>query len=234
MGRFLAVAVTAALLLGACSNDPPADGFEGLPSPSDSPAPTASPTASAEAAGEIDVTTTPDEVTPEWVTAVVNTLLAEYGEMTAEILAMPVAEDPTLPDGFEERLDDLFEGQYLAFAQIELEGILASPAEREPLLPSEEFQGLRFDAEEVQIVDSTCIVAVGHVDRTGSAVSPPVGTTLSAVALSPSSTPPTQWEVRDVLANTNSDGEPNPDEFMLNSTLEDYGDALDHTCGGAQ
>lgn len=233
MGRSVAAAIAAVLILSACTNDPPADGFEGLPDSTESATATPSPTASAEAAGEIDVSTTPDEITPEWVTAVVNTLLAEYGEMTAEILAMPVSEDPTLPDGFEERLDELFEGQYLEFAQIEVENLVVSQTEREALLPSDEFKGFRFETEKVQVADSSCIVAVGRVDRTESAASPPVGTTLSAVSLSPTSTGPTPWEVRDVLANTNSDGEPNPDEFMLNSTLDDYGDALDHTCEAA-
>ena len=232
MGRFLAVAVSAVLLLGACTNDPPADGFEGLPSPSESPTAAASPTASAEAAAEVDVTTTPDEVTPEWVTAVVNTILAEYGEMTAEILAMPVADEPTLPDGFEQRLDELFDGEYLEFAKSESAALLVdSDGRRGELLAADRFTGLVFTTRVVQVTEDDCIVAVGRLDRSGTRIDGGPSEALSAVSLSvPSGQSATSWEMRDVLVNTNSDGEVNPDSAMLDASLADYGAALDHTC----
>lgn len=234
MGRFAAAVVAAALVLGACTNDPPADGFEGLPSPSDSPTAAPSPTASAQAAGEIDVTTTPDEITPEWVTAVVNTLLAEYGEMTAEILTMPVSDDPTLPDGFEARLDELFEGQYLEFAKSESSAFLVnSDGRRDELLPPHQYSGLTYETSVVQFTEDGCIVAVGRLDRSGTRVDGGPSDALSAVSLTPAvGLGPTPWEIRDVLVNTNSDGDLNPDSVMLNASLTDYGGSLDHTCAG--
>jgi len=236
VGRSVAVAITAMLVLGGCTNDPPADGFEGLPDPSESPTPAAdpSPTASAEAAGELDVTTTPDEITPEWVTAVVNTLLAEYGERTAEILAMPVSEDPTLPDGYEAQLDQLFDGKYLEFAKSEGAALLVdSDDRRSELLPPGQFSSLTFTTTLVQVTEPDCIVAVGRIDRSGTRRDGGESESLSAVSLTRGVEPtPTPWRIRDLLANTSSEGEVNPDSAMLAATLDDYGAALDHTCAG--
>lgn len=230
MGRSVAAAIAAVLVLGACTNDPPADGFEGLPTESPTAAP--SPTASADAAGEIDVTTTPDEITPEWVTAVVNTLLAEYGEMTAEVLAMPVSDDPTLPEGYEERLDELFDGEQLEFVMSEAAAHLVNAGgRRDELLPPDQFTGLTYTTQLVQVTEPDCIVAVGRIDRSGTRRDGGPSEALSAVSLTPSdAATPTPWQIRDMLVNTDSNGELNADSVMLDATLDDYGTSLDHTC----
>lgn len=229
MRKTVGVVLAASLLLAGCADDEPDTGFAGLPSPSPSASTSPSPSASAEAQAEIDVTTTPDEITPEWVTAVVNTLLAEYGEMTAEILATPVTDDPTLPEGFEDRLEQLFAGEYLDFARSELIATQTSEDRRSTLLPPQDYGGLQFLTDLVQIEGPQCIVAVGRIDRSNT--TPEGGEEeLSAVALSPVTGTSVPWLVRDILANTGPDGSPNEDATMLQADLATYGDALDHTC----
>lgn len=233
MGKLLAAAVATALVLSACTEDPPEVGFEDLPEASES----ASPDAPAQAPDEIDVTTTPDEITPEWVTAVVNTLLAEYGEMEAEILAEPPASDSTLPQGYVDRLSELFDGQYEERRTVSLRALLVDlDDERDGLLTADQYGGLRFTAQVVQYAQPTCVIAVGRIDRSLVLEGGEPSDLLSAVALERRSagasgtTNPTEWILIDELANTGPGDEPNDDETMMNATLADYAGNLDNSC----
>lgn len=227
-----------ALTVGACTEEPE-PGFEDLPeaapSPSaeSSPSPAPSPTEEPSAV-EVDVDTTPEEITPEWVTAVVNTLLEEYGEISAEILAMPVSDDPRLPGDTQQRIERLFAGQYLdrrindvQRMQIDLDGI------RSRLLPADQFTGLRYTTELVQYAQDTCIIAVGRFVDEGTVPSGGTDDVLSAVSLVPRGADrpgPTDWTIIDVLPNTDANNAPMADEEMLAEDLAGYGSALDHEC----
>lgn len=236
--RIWGTVAAAVLLLGACTDKEPEVGFEGLPEASASPSPAATPSASVEAASDdIDVTTTPEEITPEWVTAVVNTILAEYGETEAAILAQPESNSFKLEKDVEADLEALFDGEYLSRRKQALADA-ATNAEgyRDKLLPPNEFRGLRFFAETVPHHQQHCIIAVGRVSRELTIPNGGLVEELSAVSLTPASeydsqeVNPTQWVILDELANIGADGTPNADSYMLDATLDDYEGALDHTC----
>lgn len=240
MRKVVAAAGVVALLLGACTDGDEPNG-DGTPSPSPTaPAPASpseaapSPTASAEAsAAPVDVSTTPEQITPEWVTAVVNTLLEDYGRISAEILAMPVSDDPMLPGDYQAQIERLFDGQYLDRRITTVQEIRVNLDDfRSRLLPSDQYRGLRFEAEAIQYAQDTCIIAVGRVDRAGTIPDGGPSEVLSAVSLERRQEPdsgPTEWTLVDELPNS-ANGEPLPDATMLDADLADYEGALDNSC----
>lgn len=213
------------------------------PSPSDSDSAdasgSASPSEDDSSADEIDVTTTPDEITEEWAEAVINTLLAEYGEIASEVLALPVLGSPDdLDPAYYDRVRELFDGPYEE-RRIAGLGELAVDEDliRSSVLPSGSYSFLRTSAVEVQAAEPDCLVVVGEVDVSGVQ---PDGETLpflAAWSLTPATDAnggtnnPTQWVVVDDLANTGDDG-PLPDQVMLDATLSDYDGVLENSCQG--
>lgn len=241
MRKLIGATLVATLVLGACTDEEPGVGFEGLPSESESPTAESSPAASAEATtAEIDVTTTPDEITPEWVTAVVNTLLAEYGDLEQEIASEPVKDESTLTPEDEKRLRAIFAGERLDVSSTETRSLLVDlDGLRSTLLPPKDYEGLRFEAELVQYAENDCVIAVGRIDRSGTIPDGGQADSLSALSLVPNDDRdasarwnPTEWKIVDILPNTGPDGEFLPDETMLNASLADYGTSLENTCGG--
>lgn len=245
MRRIVAAAGIVALLLGACTDgrEPPVDVTESSSPTTATSAPTPrtaapSPTASAEAtAAPVDVSATPDEITPEWVTAVVNTLLEDYGRISAEILAMPVSDDPVLPGDYQAQIERLFAGQYLDRRITTVQEIRVNLDDiRSRLLAADQYSGLRYRAELVQYESETCIIAVGRFDDTGTVPNGGTDDVLSAIALErrdEADSGPTPWTLIDALPNT-ADGEPLSDETMTQATLEDYEGSLDNSCDGTE
>jgi hypothetical protein len=237
--RTIALAAGTAVLLAACSDPEPSP----LPTATDAaptetasagaPTPTPTPTAAA-----IDITTTPDVVTPEWVDAVVNHLLTEYGTMTAALLAVPPIDDAAALSPVFADMRSLFGGQFLEQRAVSI-GLVAVDKEgrRSEVLPATDYLGIRFMPDIVQFVEPNCLIAVGRFDDTGSELDGGIGATLAAVSLrrAPAavdiSLNPTPWVILDATLNTDADGKANPDDVMLSATLDTYVAGLDNDCG---
>jgi hypothetical protein len=97
---------------------------------------------------------------------------------------------------------------------------------------------VRFETVSVTEADQTCIVAVGKIDISETAVGGRPYDILFALSLQPkqpdqdpTSFNPTPWAIRDQLANTDPSGSAKADQDMLNAAVADFGDSLEHTCG---
>lgn len=233
MSRLIATIVAASMVLSACDRgeDPTVD-----PTPA-APSRTTAPGAPSPAATSVDITTTPppDEITVEWADAVINELLATYGELAAAVLAEPVQPAPVLPDGTAETLVSIFRGQYLERRRVEIETYAVDlDGIRAELLPADRFTGLRFETSEILFAEPTCVIAAGHITRAGTLITGGRETVLSAVSLAPgtetTTSNPTEWVIVDELLNTDASGAENPDEILLSASLQDFGDSLQHTC----
>ena len=234
----LAVATALALTLVACTGDAPPDdaAADATPSPdaSASAEATPSPDAPSEPAA-VDPTVVPpvEEMTVAYVEAVVNAIEARSGELFAQVLAKPVNPIGALPDGVAEGLEALFAGDRLAIKIEEAEALAESEEAREFVLPAEQYAGVRYEIVQVSYAEPGCLIAVGRIDRTGSAPDGQESEVLSILSLIPNnseSASPAAWQITESLINANADGEPNSDEFALESTLADFGDVLAHTC----
>jgi hypothetical protein len=235
--RTIALAAGTAVLLAACSDPEPSP----LPTATDAAptetasagAPTPTPTAAA-----IDITTTPDVVTPEWVDAVVNHLLTKYGELGAEILAEPTGDDASVITPYADRLKALFAGQYLQRQGVALAEIGTDADDiRIQLLPSADFIGLRFNTDFVQFAEPGCVIAIGRISRAGTIPGGGYLPAISAVSLTRTPEPdaginPSGWVITDELYNVDADGAPLPDEILTGSALEAYTSLLDNDCTG--
>lgn len=239
----LAIVGVLVVLLAGCT-DEPSDGFEGLPSPS--PSPTAS--ASAEAApsptktvaAEVDPTVVPpvEEMTTEYVEAVVNTIEAKSGELFARVLAEPVNPIGAVPDGTIEGLEALYTGDRLQLKITEAEALAESEQARELALPADQYTGVRYEIVQLSYAEPGCLIAVGRINRDGSSREGGVDPVLSVLSLvrtdAQNDTNPTPWKVTEALINENADGEPNSDEFALEATLEDFEGVLANDCTGGE
>jgi hypothetical protein len=239
-----------AVLLTACSSDPEPDPFAVLseqPSPPPPPAPVdAQPQATA-AASPIDPASPsetatddyamPDEVSPEYVDRVTDAIYQRWGEISREVLAMPVDPQGALDPEMYTEMGALFAGQYLRRRIGEQEDALRSQRQRDLLLSAQDFEQPRFRTVNITRADDSCIVAVGDFDTSATAANGDSSDALSAISLQ--HTPPgrrrddhnpTPWKVRDLLINYDVSGNPLPDETMLRAALEDFGASLENSC----
>jgi hypothetical protein len=187
----------------------------------------------------IDITTTPDVVTPEWVDAVVNHLLTEYGKLGAEILTQPTGDDASVIAPYADRLKALFAGQYLQRQGVAL-AEMGTDADgiRSQLLPPDDFLGLRFNTDFVQFAEPGCVIAIGRISRAGTVPGGGYLPAISAASLARTTEPdaginPSRWVIADELYNVDADGSQLPDETLTESTLEAYTGFLDNDCTGA-
>lgn len=212
--RSLTVLVTAAVLAGCTSADPQPNptGTATTSSPAtETPTPTNSPS---------DPYAVPDEITPEYVDLVVNKIYERHGELLRELLSRDPDPSAVMPVEMRENFAGIFDAQYLQ--QRLDEGDEVIQGEREfARAPSETTQ---LEVETVRIVAAAneCIVAIARMDNSG--VSTDGFVELVAIALEsrsgPGSTNPTPWVIADVAPNRGPEG-PNPDDVMLNASLED-------------
>lgn len=239
----LALVGVLVMLLAGCTDDPP-DGFEGLPSPSPSPTASASaeasPSPNAEVAAEVDQTVVPpvEEMTTEYVEAVVNTIEEKSGELFARVLAEPVNPIGAVPDGTLEGLEALFAGDRLQLKIEEAEALAQSEEARELALPAEQYTGLRYDILQVSYAEIGCLVAVGRLNRDGTSQEggdDPALAILSLVRVpGDAKDNPTPWLIAKSLPNVGSDGSINSDQFALDATLQDLEDVLPNDCTGGE
>lgn len=239
----LALVGVLAMLLAGCAEDPP-DGFEGLPSPSPSPAASASaeavPSPTETVAAEVDPTVVPpvEEMTTEYVEAVVNTIEEKSGELFARVLAEPVNPIGAVPDGTIEGLEALYAGDSLQLNIEEAEALAQSEEARELALPATQYTGLRYEVLQVSYAEPECVVAVAHLNRDGTSQDggdDPAATVLSLVR-APESVEgnPTPWLIAKSLPNVGSDGSINSDQFALDATLQDLEGVLPNDCTGGE
>lgn len=243
MRRTVAAAMTVALTLAGCTDGDAADDpsqpdtlLDGSDAVREVPSTAESPSATESAAG-IDVTTVPpvDGMTAEYVEAVANEIEAAAGRLFAAVLAEPVNPAGTVPAGTAEGLGELFAGDAAELRIESATALAASEDARALVLPASEYVGVRYLVEQVSYAEPSCIIAVARVDRTGSQVDGRVDPVLALISLSPSATAgstvnDTAWMVVGAISNTDSNGEPNPDEFALGATLGDVDGVLSHTC----
>ena len=243
MRRSFAAVAAAALALTACTGGGPGDD----PSPSADPlftesaSDTTPDTSSSEvdtpveSAADVDVTTTPDPITDEWAEAVINALLAEYGEAIAATLEIPVVDTTDrLPPEIGEQIRSAFEGEYLERRLAEWQQV-ANDEDfvRERLRSAEDYTGLRLTDTTIQYAGEECVIALGRVDFSGSAVDGGVDDALSAWSLAPNSSPTRDgvtWAVVDQFTNVDEDLDPLPDEVMTSLDLAGYEGFLTNAC----
>ena len=231
----LVAAAALALTLVGCSGGAADPDAGASPSPTAAPSPTASATSSpSPEAAAVDPTVVPpvEDMTVEYVEAVVNTIEARSGELFAQVLAEPVNPIGALPDGVLEGLEALFAGDRLAIKVDEAEALAQSEEARALVLPAEQYEGVRYEIVQVSYAEPGCLIAVGRINRTRTAVDGGESPVLSLLSLTPAvgATNPTPWTIVDAMPNTNADGEPNSDEFALDATLSDLDGVFQHTC----
>ena len=234
------------LVLSACSDGGDPEQVV-LPSPSVSASaeapgetPAASPSASAEAPDdapdEIDVTTIPDEITPEYIEAVYQTISRGRLPYTAAVLEAPPNELAAVPTGTRQGLATWLAGTQLRVAMASLEDLASNDARRSEFRPVAELGATTADVLRVVASSRSCLVAVARLDDTGLSPSGGPSDVLTILSFSPNETPgenPTAWLIRDQLRNTDSEGEPNPDSFALEAGLDTIAEAADITCEGS-
>ena len=235
--RRVGLALSGVLVLSACqgggSGEPEASprDVSTIGQPSESVV--SSPSASAEA---VDVTVVPDVITPAYVDAVANTLYGIAGEVTAEVLAEPADPTRNLTREQLDKLVDVFDGEEYTRRVGAEEGRARDADRRAGLLPPAQYTGLGWQTVEILTATEDCIVVVGYVDFAGTQPDGQLDDILSALSLAPrrgtEEFNPTPWLVIDQLLNTNAEGEPNPDEAMLEADLDDFGTSLEHRCEG--
>jgi len=234
------VAGIVAVLLTGCTDDPP-DGFEGLPSPSLTPTASASAEAvsspSPVAAAEVDPTVVPpvEEMTTEYVEAVVNTIEEKSGELYARVLAEPVNPIGAVPDGTIEGLEALYAGDSLQLNIEEAEALAQSEAARELTLPAEQYIGVRYEILQVSYAEPGCLIAVGRINRDGSSREGGDDPALSFISLIPADDAggginTTPWKITESVSNTSSDGSINPDDFAFSATLQEMERVIANSC----
>lgn len=239
--RIVALVLTLGLLGAGCTDD--ADpGFEGLPSPDPSPTASASaealPSPTADAVAAVDPTVVPpvEEMTAEYVEAVVNTIEAESGKLFARVLAEPVNPIGALPDGVHEGLEALYAGDSLELNIVEAEALAESEEARALALPAEQYTGVRYDILQVSYAEPGCLIAVGRINRDGSSREGGDDPALSFLSLVPANADidrkvnPTPWKLTESVANTSSDGSVNPDEFAFSATLQEMEGVIANSC----
>lgn len=221
--------------LGGCTGSPADE--EPLPTAAPSPSVSASAEASPSpepVAVEVDPTVVPpvEQMTVEYVEAVVNTIEARSGELFAQVLAEPVNPLGALPDGVFEGLEALFDGERLDIKLDEAEALAESEAARDFVLPAERYTGLRYEIVQVSYAEPTCLIAIGRVNRDGTTPDGGTDPVLSVISLTPEAPAPnpTAWRIVDDLLNTNAAGEPNSDDFALEATFDDLEGVLRHSC----
>jgi hypothetical protein len=231
-----ALLLSGVVLLSACSGGGAADpeasprDVSTIGQLSEPPAP--SPSASAEAV--VDVTVVPDEITPAYVDAVANTLYGIADEVTVEILAEPADPSRNLTREQLDVLADVFDLEEYTRRVGENEFFAREEERRANLRDASSFTGLRWETVRIIRADTSCIVAVGYLDLSGTAIEVPPDPILSALSMGQARdiapVNPTPWVVVDVLLNTDVEGNPNPDSAMLEAEVSTFGDALTHTC----
>jgi hypothetical protein len=223
---------------GGCTDEPapfPTATSAPAPVPTEAvtlaPEPLPSPTVSA-----IDVSVVPpvDQMTIEYVEAVVNAIEAENGKLFAAVLAAPINPLGATPAGTLEGLEQLFGEDRLQLLVEEAESLAGDETARESVLHSESFTGVTYEVLQVSYAEAGCMIAVARVDRTGSRVAggpDPVlsvlsfGLTDAAVGLNP-----TPWRVLDSTPNENSDGVANDDSFAFGANLTDMSGFIPNDC----
>lgn len=232
--RIVGALCATALLVTACSS--------GQADPADDPT-TASPSAtiaaseqpSAEPSSPDDPFAMPDPVTEEYVDRVVNAIYEEWGAITREILEQPPDPTAITPVETRERIALLFQGEYLRKRLEEADAM--TRGDREGLLSLDEFTSITWTTRKLLVTDTSCIVAIGDFDTSGTASNGP--SVLTAVSLAPvtaSETAPANesgWQILDAQSNTGSGGKILDDQVMLDATLEDFGEILTTSCEGA-
>ena len=238
--------LTLLLVLTACSDDGDPEEVV-LPSPSasaeapdDEPTPSPSPTASAEApegdAGEIDVTTIPDEITPAYVEAVYDEITQGRFGSVRRVLAEPTNDLGALPSGTRPDLERWLAGPALDAALAELELYASDEGSRTLFVPLDVLAPPAFEVLRLVEASDECMVAVGRVDSSQTRVDTTDDEILVAYSFARKPTEiarnPTPWILVDNLLNTGPDGDPNPDNVMLDATLSELESALEADCEG--
>lgn len=233
--RIVGALCAGSLLVSACSSGTgePEDGAS--PTDTASPVATASPSPTASASPE-DPWAVPDPITEEYVDRVVNRIYEEWGAITREILEQDPDPTGTTPVEVRERIAELFGGSEFLLNRFE-EATDTWRGDRENLLPATDFTSVKWTTRRLVEANEACMVAIGDFDTTGTAQDG--SSLLSAISLEPTSPQPanpTGWLVIDALANIGHEGEVLDDAVMLEASLEDFGEMLEHTCaeeGGA-
>ena len=239
--RTLGVGFAAALILAGCAGDgrgdepspdtsvSEPDTVTGSPSEADSPS-------VAESGAGVDVTIVPPvrEMTVEYVEAVVNAIETASGEIFAAVLAEPVNPEGALPAGTLDGLEALFGRDRLDLKVEEVRALARSEDAREVVLPSTSYSGVRYEILQVSYAEPACLIAIGRVNRDGTTPQGGDDPALSLLSLgladTDGGTNPTTWKVHESISNTDSDGNPNSDEFAFASTFDDFGQVLSHDC----
>jgi hypothetical protein len=230
---------------GGCTDEPdpfPTAASAPAPVPTEAvtlaPEPLPSPTVSA-----IDVSVVPpvDQMTIEYVEAVVNAIEAESGKLFATVLAEPVNPLGATPAGTIEGLEALFGADRLQLKIEEAEAFAESDASRKLAVPAEVYVGVRFVVLQVSYVEPGCMIALAELNRDGSAPSGGNDTALFFVSLglasdagSPMSLNPTAWVGLKALPNRSSDGSLNTEEFGRSATLGELDGVLPHDCSDGE
>ena len=231
----LVAAVALAATLVGCTGGAADPDASASPSPTAAASPSASATSSpSPEVTAVDPTVVPpvEDMTVEYVEAVVNTIEARSGELFARVLAEPVNPIGALPDGVLEGLEALFAGDRLAIKVDEAEALAQSEEARALVLPAEQYEGVRYEIVQVSYAEPGCLIAVGRINRDGT--TPEGGDDPSLSILSLGRGESTPWVVIKALPNTGPDGSPNTDAFALEATLDDFEGALQHECVGGE
>jgi hypothetical protein len=222
------MAVVVGGALTACSSAPAVE-------PSPSPTMTETPTVT-ETPTPDDPYAIPDEITPEYVDLIANTIYGIWGDMIRELLAAPLDPGPLDPELIQKH-GALFAGEELLRRVKEAEDAQGNQTERDKWQPPDEIGQVRFRTVSITEANESCIVAIGEIDISETAVGGRPYEILFALSLQPKQPDqdptlanPTPWAVRDQLANTDPNGTPKPDDDMLNAAVTDFGGSLEHTC----
>lgn len=231
--RLVGAVCVAAIVVSGCSTD----AGEVTPDPvSPTSSPTAAVTPTETESTPDDPFAMPDPVTEDYVDRVVNTLYAEWGAITREILETPADPSATLTEQMQARLSSIFVGP--AFLSSMESARDALRGDRENLLPADEFGSVQWTTRAVFAASEECLVVAGDFDTSATATSG--RSLLSALSLRPATGADeneTDWVIMDSLANTGEDGEVLDDAVMLEASLDDFDGFLELTCehaGGDQ
>jgi hypothetical protein len=228
---------------GGCTDEPdPLPTAASAPAPVDAATPAATVTPSPTVAA-IDVSVVPpvDQMTIEYVEAVVNAIEAESGKLFAAVLAEPVNPLGATPTGTIEGLEALFGADRLQLKIEEAEAFAESDASRKLAVPAAVYVGVRFVVLQVSYVEPGCMIALAELNRDGSAPSGGNDTALFFISLglasdagSPMSLNPTAWVGLKALPNRSSDGSLNTEEFGRSATLGELDGVLPHDCSDGE
>jgi hypothetical protein len=235
LSRRPAAATLAALLAVSCSSGPN-DGSVDAPHEDEQTAPQSAP-GEPDDVDELDEPddpfAVPEEVDEAYVEAVLDEIYAQHSDLLLEVLMQDVDDLDAPTDEQADRLDSLFDGPEGQRRRTELLDLIQTEEARQPLLPVEEFGRAGFRIESVERAADGCIVAIGHLDLTETAVQPLPDEELAAVVLrheaDRESSNETGWQVHD-LARLRQAGDLTPlplDELRG----ADLSVVVDVTCG---